>query len=150
MPPRRASASAGHINSVVPSLSTSRLHRSNDSHPFTTSPPHSAPYASSSVSTSPQQKVVQILVNRLKNKVLSIFSFISISFHLPSAPRSLWFQHLHDRSRRSSTTGDRNSCRNFKRLGRCHRFGSSRVAREVGKSTLLLFTYFLSRPFISL
>ncbi|KAL7282669.1 hypothetical protein ACG7TL_004142 [Trametes sanguinea] len=68
MPARRASAGPNIANS-------SRVHRSNGSnHSISAhSPvlsPHNLPYASSTnIPPSPQQKVVQVLINRLKNKL---------------------------------------------------------------------------------
>ncbi|KAF9226729.1 hypothetical protein BS17DRAFT_500836 [Gyrodon lividus] len=68
MPVRRPSASAGHANSG-PNLS--RAHRSNDSHHGLsgngfTQPPS---VAYSAASATPQQKNVQALINRIKNKL---------------------------------------------------------------------------------
>lgn len=68
MPARRASA--GHNIAGA-----SRVHKSNGSnHSISAQPPvmqpSNIPYASSTnIPASPQQKVVQVLINRLKNKV---------------------------------------------------------------------------------
>ncbi|KAH7931340.1 hypothetical protein BV22DRAFT_1124264 [Leucogyrophana mollusca] len=71
MPIRRPSASAGHAN---PGPSLSRAHRSNDSHHAFTSngPPQPPSIAYSAASATPQQKVVQALINRIKNKLPAI------------------------------------------------------------------------------
>ncbi|KAL4081516.1 hypothetical protein V8B97DRAFT_1923406 [Scleroderma yunnanense] len=68
MPPRRPSASTGHAN---PTSSTFRAHRSNDSHHVlnVNSLPQPPSIAYSSASATPQQKIVQALINRTKNKL---------------------------------------------------------------------------------
>jgi len=66
MPARRASASGGHVGIISPNPSTTRIHRTNESfHGFPTTVPPTAPYNANST---PQQKVVHTLVNRLKNR----------------------------------------------------------------------------------
>ena len=66
MSTRRASASGGHVGITSPNTSTTRIHRPGDSlHGFPTNIPPNAPYNANST---PQQKVVHTLVNRLKNK----------------------------------------------------------------------------------
>ena len=63
---RRASASGGHVGITSPNPSSTRIHRTNESfHGFPTPVPPNAPYNANST---PQQKVVHTLVNRLKNK----------------------------------------------------------------------------------
>ncbi|KAH9927288.1 uncharacterized protein B0H18DRAFT_1161603 [Fomitopsis serialis] len=70
MPARRASAAAQNIASAA-----SRVHKSNGSNhsmsgPSSLAPSSSnAPYSSSSIPITPQQKVVYVLVNRLKSKL---------------------------------------------------------------------------------
>lgn len=83
---RRASASGGHVGIASPNPSSTRIHRTNESlHGFTTPVPPNAPYNANST---PQQKVVHTLVNRLKNRAsgaeqhcLSIY--IHTLFQLP-------------------------------------------------------------------
>ena len=70
-PTRRASAGHGVASS------SSRVHRSNGSNhsisaPSPILPPQNLPYAAANAPPSPQQKVVQVLINRLKNKVRSM------------------------------------------------------------------------------
>ncbi|TFY54349.1 hypothetical protein EVJ58_g8920 [Rhodofomes roseus] len=70
MPARRASAAAQNIAGAV-----SRVHKSNGSNHSVSGPSslapssQNAPYSSSSIPTTPQQKVVYVLVNRLKSKL---------------------------------------------------------------------------------
>ena len=76
MPARRPSASA---NNSIPSNSV-RQHRSTESHHGFTATSSQAPsfYSSNtSPAASHQQKIIHILVNRLKNKVLSSSSHLS-------------------------------------------------------------------------
>jgi hypothetical protein len=89
VPVRRPSASANH--STTTTSSTVRQHRSADSHhAFTTMSNQPPSFYSSNTSSAAahQQKIIHILVNRLKNKVL--FSVLSLSsclahpFQLPS------------------------------------------------------------------
>ena len=64
---RRASASGGHVGIPSQNPSATRIHRPNDSfHGFPTPVPPSAPY--NAANSTPQQKVVHTLVNRLKNR----------------------------------------------------------------------------------
>ncbi|KAI6003613.1 hypothetical protein EDD15DRAFT_2567619 [Pisolithus albus] len=71
MPIRRPSASAGHSN-PVPSIS-SRVHRSNDSHHMLTATclPQPPSIAYTAASATPQQRIVQALINRIKDKLPS-------------------------------------------------------------------------------
>lgn len=75
MPARRASAAAQNIASAV-----SRVHKSNGSNHSVSGPSslapssQNAPYSSSSLPATPQQKVVYVLVNRLKSKVCMALS----------------------------------------------------------------------------
>ncbi|KAI6130277.1 hypothetical protein EDD16DRAFT_1541379 [Pisolithus croceorrhizus] len=68
---RRPSASAGHSN-PLPSNS-SRAHRSNDSHHMLTAPclPQPPSIAYTAASATPQQRIVQALINRIKDKLPS-------------------------------------------------------------------------------
>ena len=67
MPIRRPSASAGHVFSTN---SVTKVHRSNDSHHVFPGPSQLASIAYSAAPATPQQKIVQALINRIKNKVL--------------------------------------------------------------------------------
>lgn len=93
MPIRRPSASAGH---PPPAHSSFRAHRSNDSHHALgnglTQPPS---IAYSAASATPQQKNVQALINRIKNKVRLLHAFcpflpISLSLSCLSTLVSPW------------------------------------------------------------
>ncbi|KAJ3936091.1 MAG: hypothetical protein NXY57DRAFT_886591 [Lentinula lateritia] len=68
MPTRRPSASAGIING---SSSSTRVHKSSDSHSHHAifGQSHSASSLTHGAPPTPQQKIVQVLVNRLKNKL---------------------------------------------------------------------------------
>ncbi|KAI6152285.1 hypothetical protein BKA82DRAFT_4387651 [Pisolithus tinctorius] len=70
MPIRRPSASAGHSN-PVPSIS--RVHKSNDSHHTLTVAclPQLPSIAYTAASATPQQRIVQALINRIKDKLPS-------------------------------------------------------------------------------
>jgi hypothetical protein len=76
MPIRRPSASG-----ALTSSANSRAHRSNDSHhgyPGNVRQPVAVPASTPGIAgatATPQQKVVQVLVNRLKNKVIEIPCF---------------------------------------------------------------------------
>ncbi|GAW06426.1 ras gtpase activator [Lentinula edodes] len=69
MPTRRPSASAGIINNG--SSSSTRVHKSSDSHSHHAifGQSHSASSLTHGAPPTPQQKIVQVLVNRLKNKL---------------------------------------------------------------------------------
>ncbi|KDQ64130.1 hypothetical protein JAAARDRAFT_118551 [Jaapia argillacea MUCL 33604] len=76
IPVRRASASAGHVAANAASGSSSKVHRSNDSYHAYTGHSTAQPSNNSGLygsipgpSTTPQQKVIHVLVNRLKNKL---------------------------------------------------------------------------------
>lgn len=71
MPPRRPSASTSHVN---PTQSTFRGHRSNVSRHVLdiNSLPQPPSIAYSAASATPQQKIVQALINRTNNKVRTI------------------------------------------------------------------------------
>lgn len=140
MSTRRGSASAGHINTLSPSNQTtpnhssSRIHRSTDSHGFTAIGAHSsAPYASSAISSTPQQKVIHVLINRLKNKVntghIAALDRTHSAF-LSVASGQLRYKHLSGRSRRGATARDRNPSRTLERIRRYHRMGIGRTTRE--------------------
>ena len=77
MPIRRPSASAGH---PIFAQSSSKAHKSNDSHHGLgngfTQPPS---VAYSAASATPQQKNVQALINRIKNKVRVPFTRFSFA-----------------------------------------------------------------------
>ncbi|EGO02251.1 hypothetical protein SERLA73DRAFT_166724 [Serpula lacrymans var. lacrymans S7.3] len=66
MPIRRPSASAGHAN---PPTNLPKSHRSNDSHHAFVGPSQPPSIAYSAASATPQQKIVQALINRIKNKL---------------------------------------------------------------------------------
>ncbi|KAH7916805.1 hypothetical protein BJ138DRAFT_1121610 [Hygrophoropsis aurantiaca] len=87
MPIRRPSASAGH---ATPGPSISRAHRSNDSHHALASngpiPPPSIAY--SAASATPQQKIIQALINRIKNKLPAISGLSLDSVEADSATQS--------------------------------------------------------------
>ncbi|KAI0065862.1 hypothetical protein BV25DRAFT_1988944 [Artomyces pyxidatus] len=72
MPPtRRPSASASQMSTTTPTNSV-RNHRSNDSHHMTAHAQHPPFYASSSAAgATHQQKIIHVLVNRLRNKLPS-------------------------------------------------------------------------------
>ena len=128
MPTRRASA-AGHNTGNPPT----RVHRSNGSNHSVSaqSPLNSSPSLSysntSSMPATPQQKVVYVLVNRLKNKVCflstslshphSHFRLQSTLWCLPSiAPLSRRDHTDRPRSRASCSTSRRVPCRARKRF----------------------------------
>ena len=87
-PARRPSASASHASPTTPSSSV-RQHRSADSHhAFTAMPGQPPSFYSSNTSSAAahQQKIIHILVNRLRNKVLfPVFSSPSLA-HLSQLP----------------------------------------------------------------
>lgn len=107
MPIRRASASAGHTTP-----SSSRAHRSNDSHHGLgnglTQPPS---VAYSAASATPQQKNVQALINRIKNKVRSLRAHSSPPNYSLLAPRQLWSCFGRSRRRSSNSRCRRRPCR---------------------------------------
>src|ERR1700733_13989081 len=78
MPIRRPSASAAHGSSHHTS-GASRSHRSNVSHHnvAVTGPAQPPSIAYSAASATPQQKIVQALINRLKNKVSHVLMYWS-------------------------------------------------------------------------
>ena len=88
MPTRRPSASTSHASPTTPSSSV-RQHRSADSHhAFTAMSGQPTSFYSSNTSSAAahQQKIIHILVNRLRNKVLfPVFSFPSLA-HLSQLP----------------------------------------------------------------
>jgi neurofibromin 1 len=86
-PARRPSASASHVSPTTPSSSV-RQHRSADSHHAFTAMSGQPPsfYSSNTSSAAHQQKIIHILVNRLRNKVFfPVFSFPSLA-HLSQLP----------------------------------------------------------------
>ena len=85
-PARRPSAS--HASSTTP-LSTVRQHRSAESHHAFAAMSGQAPslYSSNASSTAVhQQKIIHVLVNRLRNKVLSPFSSSPLLAHILQLP----------------------------------------------------------------
>lgn len=68
MPVRRPSASTGLGSATT---SSTRVHKSNDSHPTFAGASTTQSHSINSIgaTATPQQKIVQVLVNRLKNKV---------------------------------------------------------------------------------
>jgi hypothetical protein len=64
IPGRRASASAGHLSSQLNMGSTTSMHRNNNSQTFPQTQRRSV---------TPQQKIVTVLVDRLRNKVCMFF-----------------------------------------------------------------------------
>ncbi|KAF9067659.1 hypothetical protein BDP27DRAFT_1225535 [Rhodocollybia butyracea] len=70
MPTRRPSASTNVSNNHIPAASSqTRVHKSSDSHYTVFGQSHSASSLNHGAPPTPQQKVVQVLVNRLKNKL---------------------------------------------------------------------------------
>ncbi|KAJ4479043.1 hypothetical protein J3R30DRAFT_2708420 [Lentinula aciculospora] len=71
MPTRRPSASAGINNNSALASSSTRVHKSNESHSHHAlfGQSHSASSLNHVAPPTPQQKIVQVLVNRLKNKL---------------------------------------------------------------------------------
>jgi hypothetical protein len=86
-PARRPSASASHASPTTPSSSV-RQHRSAESHhAFTLSGQPPSFYSSNASSAAAhQQKIIHILVNRLRNKVLFPFFSSSCRAHLLQLP----------------------------------------------------------------
>lgn len=79
--PRRPSASAGPSTATTPNASSTLVHRQTDSYNvFASASPsvHQHSLHTLAASATPQQKIVQVLVNRLKHKVIpSLFSWSS-------------------------------------------------------------------------
>ena len=99
MPTRRPSASGGHVGITSPNISTTRIHRTGDSlHGFPVNITPNAPYYANST---PQQKVVHTLVNRLKNKAgrTRTALYIRLCSSLVPATCPFWRQYLSSRGR---------------------------------------------------
>lgn len=67
--PRRASASVGPSVVSTPNSSTILVHRTTESHHAFSTPSQNQSLQTLGASVTPQQKIVQVLVNRLRQKV---------------------------------------------------------------------------------
>ena len=92
--PRRPSASVGPSTATTPNASSILVHRQTESHNvFAPASPsvHHHSLHTLSASATPQQKIVQVLVNRLKHKVprfrhIGSSVFLTVFFVFPQLP----------------------------------------------------------------